>query len=127
MKNMWEKANFKFVNKHNQKSTFNFRDTPSSNWRYGGKVYKWIFDIELSTEFGKQYFSICLDETVFKDKSQCRNFLKNSNIPYESFEAYLSNDISKGLELGIMLPMKGPGFLIVPRKKGSQKGEVHKS
>jgi hypothetical protein len=112
---MWEKNGRVYENSRGQKVALHFRSTESSDWKYQDTVYKRIYEVKLETEWGARHFWYCFPEQSFPSANLCVAYLQSESLPFEPIEAYLQGDISRGLDLGAVLPHVSSNVLVFGR------------
>lgn len=112
---MWEKNSREYKNRRDQNVSLYFRSTDSSDWKYEDVVYKRIYEVKLETEWGSRHFWYCFPERSFATADLCSIYLRSESLPFEPLEPYLQGDISKGLDLGAILPHVSSSVLVLGR------------
>ena len=114
---MWSKNLHKFKNKLGQRVALSYRPTESKDWKYEDSIYQRIFEVRLETEWGNQFFWYCFSEPEYSSDEICKSFLEGEEAPFEAVKPYLEGDISRGLNLGAVLPKVSMGVLVFGRGK----------
>ena len=112
---MWEKNKNTYRNKSGQEATLSFRLTSSSDWKYQDKIYKRIYEVKLETQWGVRQFWYCFPEDSFANDELCEIYLRSQELAFEPLQSYLETDISKGLDLGAVLPHVSSSVLVFGR------------
>jgi hypothetical protein len=111
----WKKNTQVYRNRLSQEVALYFRPTESSDWKYQDQVYKRIYEVKLETQWGVRQFWYCFPEYSFPSDDLCVAYLTSDVLPFEAIAGYLQGDVSKGLDLGAILPHVSSSVLVFGR------------
>jgi hypothetical protein len=111
----WEQNAHVYRNGSGQEISLYFRPTQSSDWKYQDQVYKRVYEVKLETQWGARQFWYCFPERSFPSEELCKVYLSSDVLPFEPIAPYLQSDVSKGLDLGAILPHVSSSVLVFGR------------